>query len=266
MNHAKLSEKLKFDAEVLEASSGTSPVSLLYDMRGYQQAMIGFCVQGDFTTVVVDLVESSATTSTGTSAAGGKAGIVVGGVSTLVSVTGGVRKITVSPTSASTNNEGFALSAGTVGPKTFTLTSSTALLSTASTSWTSTLAYFGSTVGTTANTGVQFAMDSLKVAVEQYFPGIFALSTPTTGSLGIALPHPDYAGIGFSSTYATMPIVINQAVGGFNIDADQLTSTANKRYIGIKVATAVTAVDVGVSVIRASARYGPTVFGGKLSS
>jgi hypothetical protein len=266
MNHAKLSEKLKFDAEVLEASSGTAPTSLLYDMRGYQQAMIGFCVQGDFTTVVVDLVESSVPSVAGTSAAGSKAGIVIGGVSTLVAVTGGVRKITVSPTSASTNNEGFTLTAGTVGPKTFTLTSSTALATTASTSLTSTLAYWGSTVGSSANTGIQLAIDSLKLAVEHQFPGIFALSTPTTGSLGIALPHQDYAGIGFSSTYATMPIVINQAVGGFNIDADQLNSTANKRYIGIKVATAVTAVDVGVSVIRASARYGPVTFGGKLSS
>jgi hypothetical protein len=266
MNHAKLTEKLKFDAEVLEASSGTAPTSLLYDMSGYQQAMIGFCVQGDFTTVVVDLVESSVPSVAGTSAAGSKAGIVIGGVSTLVAVTGGVRKITVSPTSASTNNEGFTLTAGTVGPKTFTLTSSTALATTASTSLTSTLAYWGSTVGSSANTGIQLAIDSLKLAVEHQFPGIFALSTPTTGSLGIALPHQDYAGIGFSSTYATMPIVINQAVGGFNIDADQLNSTANKRYIGIKVATAVTAVDVGVSVIRASARYGPTVFGGKLSS
>jgi hypothetical protein len=83
--------------------------------------------------------------------------------------------------------------------------------------------------------------------------------------LGITLADDGVNGLYFNSTSGFYSAAINQAVGGFNIDADQLTSTANKRYVAIKVATAVTACDVGVNVVRASGRYAP-VFGGKLSS
>lgn len=265
MNHGKLSEKLKFDAEVLDISSASGATSILYDMRGYQQAFVSFAINGDFTTVVVDLMESSAATAAGTSAAGGKAGIVVGGVSTLISSTGGVREFTLTMTSATA--ESFYLTAGTVGPKMFTYGTSTALNTTASTAWTSTLAYFGSTVGTTVNTGIQLSIDNLKTAIDHQFGvGVFNYTSGTTASLGILLADQDKTGVGFQSTNAFYSAAINQAVGGFNIDADQLTSTANKRYVAIKVATAVTACDVGVSVCRSGSRFGSPVFVGKLSS
>ena len=58
-----------------------------------------------------------------------------------------------------------------------------------------------------------------------------------------------------------MSALVNQAVGCFDIRADQLTSTANKRFISAKVSTASTACRAAVTVIRSGGRYLPPADG-----
>jgi hypothetical protein len=65
---------------------------------------------------------------------------------------------------------------------------------------------------------------------------------------------------------AVMSAVVNNAVGAFDIKADQLTSTASKRYLGVKVSTAATSCRAAITVIRTGGRYMPPAFKGKLSS
>jgi hypothetical protein len=56
------------------------------------------------------------------------------------------------------------------------------------------------------------------------------------------------------------------AAVGFDIRADQLTSTLNKRFVGVSLSTAAQAVGVGITVVRTNGRYMPGGFVGKLSS
>ena len=268
IDNAKISEKLKINSEVLGVSSGAGTTSQNYDMAQYDKGFVSFCLQGDFTTVVVDLMQSSASTVAGTSAAAGKTGIVVGGVSTLINSTDGVTQFTFTMSSATGSGaaSGFSLTAGTVGPKLFAYDTSTALDSTASTAWTSTLAYFGSTLGSTVNTGIQLSIDNLKTAIDHQFPGVFTMASGTTANLQLTLRDQSAGSIGFGTTNAFYAATVNQAVGAFDFAAEDLTSTLGKRYVSIKVATAVTSVDVGVTMVRSGARYSPVASFGKLSS
>ena len=150
-NNAMITEKVNIDAEHLAISSAAGSTSLNYDMQDYRRAAIVCNVVADtsatgFSTVTLDLMESSAATVAGTSAAGGSAGIVIGGAGTLVqSSVSGARKMTLTMTSA-TSLQYFTLNLGTVQRK-FQYSTSTAL--DADTANVSTLSYYGSTVGST---------------------------------------------------------------------------------------------------------------------
>jgi hypothetical protein len=72
--------------------------------------------------------------------------------------------------------------------------------------------------------------------------------------------------LGMSDTADMMAASVQQAVGAFDISVDQMASTANKRYIGVKVSTLSTAAQAAVTVIRAGGSYLPPTFSGKLSS
>jgi hypothetical protein len=156
---------------------------------------------------------------------------------------------------------------GNSGNKTFTYTSSTSLLN--SSAWTSTNFYYGSTVGSSANTGGQFACDSLKLALASTkgFGNIFAFSTPATNTLQITLLDAATGGIGFGNTNssAVPTVTIQQAVGAFDIQAEDLNSTANKRWVSLKCGTNATAAKVSMTVIR-EAKNSPPDFAGYLSS
>lgn len=262
-NNAMISEKFPPVIEVLQITSAAGATSLNRDMRGAGQAIIAACIQGNFSTVAIDLMESSAASVAGSSAAGGKAGMVLGGASTLIPVTGGVQKMTLTMSSA-TSNEYFNFSADGKTKK-FINTTSTALLN--SSAWVSTALYFGSTVGSTVATGIQFSIDSLKTAMVNslaFGPNVLSFSTGTTATLTIQAQG-EIGNLGISAT-AVMSAEVNQAVGAFNIAAEQLASTANKRFIAVKVSTASTSCNVGVTVIRTGGHYLPPKFSGKLST
>lgn len=266
--NSKISERFKVNSEVLAPTSAAGATSLNYDMQDAFKAHL--CVSVHATNagpVVVDLMESSAATVAGTSAAGGKTGLSLGGVSTAITNAGGVRAIKITH-SADTTSEAMRLAIGTGGFKTITYTSSTALLN--STAWASTNFYYGSTVASSANTGGQFAMDSLKTALVSTigFGNIFEFSTPATNVLTVKLLDSATGNIVFSNTNSSVvpTVEVNQAVGGFDINAEDLTSTLSKRYVGIKVSSVTTGVGrCGVSVIRYSKNNVP-IYGGVLSS
>lgn len=257
---SKLSETLKLDAEVLAITSAAGSTSRNYDMQGFDKALVAVAVEGSYIGgVTIDLMESSAATVAGTSACGSKAGIVVGGTAaTNIAAGSGVRDLTLTFSSASTDTNFFTLSVGTVTKK-FTYTTSTAAWATGSTLQYATNINFGSTVGSTVNTGIALSIDSLKTGLEStlgFSTGVLSLSTPTTDSIRIALADAAVGDIGLSAS-AVMTALVNQAVGCFDIRADQLTSTANKRFISAKVSTASTACRAAVTVIRGGGRYLP---------
>lgn len=264
-NNAMINEKMVQNVEVMNITSAAGTTSHGYDMQGYDQALLTAGIRGNFTTVTVDLMESSAATVAGTSAAGSKAGMVLGGASTLISATtGGVRELTLTFTTATTANDTIRITGDGVA-KTFTNINTTANLN--ATAWTSTNLYFGSTVGSSANTGLSLRLDSLKTAINStigFGTGIVC-STASTAAITLAAANIEGA-LGFNTTFAVPTAAVNEAVGAFNIQADQLDSTAAKRFVSIKVSTAATACNVAFSAIRTGGSYNPPSFAGRLST
>jgi len=253
----KIVEYNKIDLEVLGISSAAGATSQAYDMREYPQAAVIVNVEGSYAPgVTIDLMESSAATAVGSSAAASKAGIVIGGTAaTNIAAGSGVRKMTLTMGTASTADEYFTLAAGTVTKK-FTYTTSTAAWASGSTLQTATNLYFGTTVGSTVNAGIQGSLDSLKTAIESTlgFGGAVICSTPTTDAIGLEVADSAAGALGLTAT-AVMSALVNQAVGAFDIKADALTT--GKRYIAAKVSTASSACRAAVTVIRGGGRYLP---------
>jgi len=269
-NNAMITEKINIDAEQLSITSAAGATSINYDMQDYRRAAIVANVVADssvvgFTTVTLDLMESSAATVAGTSAAGGSAGITIGGPATLIPVTGGARKIQLEMTSVTSG--AVTISLGTVVKK-FTFSTSTAEV--ISSAQASTNLYFGSTLDSTAAGGAQAAFDSLATCINSTlaFGGDILCSTNSTSAIHLQVADSAKGrSLGFQSTDSNMLSgSVEQAVGGFNIASDELTSTLNKRYIAMKVSTASTAATVGVSVIRTGGRFNPPTFSGKLGT
>jgi len=252
----KIVEYNKIDCEVLGISSAAGATSQAYDLREYPQAAVIVNVEGSYAPgVTIDLMESSAATAAGSSAAASKAGIVIGGTAATYITGGGVRKMTLTMGTASTADEYFTLTAGTVTKK-FTYTTSTAAWAAGSTLQTATNQYFGSTVGSTVNAGIQGSLDSLKTAIESTlgFAGTLLCSTPTTGTLTVEVADSAAGALGLTAT-AVMTALVNQAVGCFDLKADALST--GKRYIAAKVSTASTACRAAVTLIRGGGRYMP---------
>jgi len=264
--NAKISERIKVDVEQLALTTGAQG-SIAYDMQNYDRALFMASV---FSTLgvssqVVDLWETSAATVTGTTAAGGKAGIEIGStVSTAVPVTRGCRELLVTP---ATVTGSFVLSYGTV---TKTFTHSTVAANLLSSAWTSTLLYFGSTIDSTSEGSLQGHCATIKAAVESTrgFANILTCSTPSTGQVVIKCASNDAnANLGFSSTAATaiagLPL---RCVVGFELQAEELTSTANKRYLGVTFGAHANASQMSVVVVREGGRFKPEPFSGLMSS
>lgn len=265
VNNCKITEKIAVNVENLPLTSAAGATSVNYDMQNFDRAAIAVCVRGTYSSVVIDLMESSGATVGGSSAAASKAGIVLGGNATNIPSTGGVRQILLTH-DAGTTSETVYFGIGSGGLKAFTYTSSTALLN--SSAWTSTAFYYGSTVASSANTGSQLAMDALKTALVSTigFGPIFDFSTPATNTLGIRLHDSATGNLKVNTTVAIPTWVVNQAVGAFEIEDANLNSTANKRYIGLKCGTVSTGVGAcAISVMRTGG-YGPAAFGGHMSS
>ncbi len=250
----KISEFFKVDSQVLSVTSAVGATSIPFDMQNFDSALLLVSFAGDGA-AVIDLMQSTAATAAGSSAAGGKVGISIGSsVSTAFGATVGVKAMTLTFTSASTTDQYVTLSAGTVSRK-LTYTTSTANLNSSAWNSTGTL-YFGSTLGSTVNTGISLTLESLKTALDHVkgFGGVFAYSTPSTDSIKITALDSAPGGLGLTAT-AIFTNVINQSMGAFDINADQLTS--GNRYLAIKVSTATTGVSVTITAISGGGRYLP---------
>ncbi len=270
--NVRVTDKIKIDAEHLAISSAAGATSLNYDMQNYHRAAAVVNISADgsansFSTATIDLMESSGSTVAGTSAAGGSAGIVVGGAGTLVqSSVSGVRKMTLTFGTAASTGMQFTINLGTVS-KTFEYTQATANFN--ATAQSATLSYYGATAASSANTGSQLAMGLLSSNVNSTlaFGGDLICSTRTTASLTLQVADSaDGRSLGFQDSTGAMTASIHQAVGGFNIGADELTSTLNKRYVGVKVSSAATACGADVSIVRTGGRYNPPTFSGRLGT
>jgi len=264
-NNGRVSDHMKINSEVITVTSAAGSTSNAYDMGVCGQALFNICANGNFSTLTLDLMEATAATAAGSSAAGGSAGIVIGGPSTAIPITGGVRAMTLTLGTVTTAASTFSLMVGGV-TKQFTYTTSTALNKSSAQS--STNLYFGSTVGSTVDTGLQLSLDALSTAITSTlgFGGIVTVSTPTTVTLKIALNDGATGNLGLAST-ATGIIAgeVNEAVGAFNIANDEL-STGGNRYVKVKGSTASTSVKCGVTVIRTGMRLSGSTYPGKLST
>lgn len=269
--HGRIHEMLRVDAEALPTSSAAGSTSGMYDMSGYDQAFISVALGlrnasiGTISTVILDLMETSAVSAAPTSAAGGATGIEIGSAgNTAHAAAAGIRSIVFKTGTGSTTGETFRFGLGT-DIVTFAWTSITSLTS-VSTAWNSTMCYFGagSAVEGSAATGPQLAMDSIQRALKSTAiciggPNVFSLTTPSTDSMVIRTNNSNKGNIMFANTAATQSIVAcpMEIVGGFSIRADKLTSTANKRFIGIKMTSSNQVAGAAVTVIRAGGRYMP---------
>jgi hypothetical protein len=266
--NAKISEKIKVDVEQM-ALTTVSQGSIAYDMQGYDRALFVASVFSSLgvSSQVVDLWETSAATVTGTTAAGGKAGVEIGStVSTSIPVTRGCRELLVTLGTACTDLNPLTISYGTVN-RTFVYTTSTALQ--LSSAWTTAALYFGSTVGSTVDTGLKLSAESLKAAIESTrgFGGVLQCSTPSTVQLVVKVASDATANLGFASTASGIAAGLAQrCVVGFDIAAEDLTSTAGKRYLGVNFAAGANAGQKSIVVLRSGARQGPPVFSGLMSS
>ena len=288
----KLSELLKVDFEAMTASTvaGTSTnVTGLYDMTNYERALLsvnfGLKAVAAITTmgsVVVDLVESSAASVAGTSACGGKVGIEIGStINTAISATCGCFGMILQCASAlsatgATSADTFRFGLGT-DIVTFTFSSMASMIEMGATNTNikSTVAYFGSgsVVGTTEALGMVALCDNLRNTLKSPQvciggPNVFSFTTPSSYQLGVQVINSTKGNIFYSNTMSTTRFLgeQRQIAASFDIRSDQMASTLNKRFIGLKWTTAAQAVPVGFNIIRASGRYMPDGFKGKLSS
>jgi hypothetical protein len=265
--NAKISETIKVDVEQL-ALTTVAAVSQAYDMQNYDKALVIASVFSSLgvSSQVIDLWQTSAVAVTGTTAAGSKAGMDIGTtLTTSIPVTRGCREMLITLTTATTALDALTLSLGTVS-RTFSYTTSTA--SHNSTAWTTSLIYYGSTVGSSEVNGMKPSVESLKAAIEstKAFGSLLECSTPSTVQLVVKLASNTTANLGFSSTYGNVGALAQRCVAGFDIAAEDLTSTLGKRYVGVNFSAAANAGQKSVIVIREGGRHNPQTFSGLLSS
>lgn len=273
MKNSKLiSEAAKVSAQVITVTSAAGATSTPVDMQSYRRALLVAAVDATaaaLANITFDLMESTAATAAGSSAAGSKVGIVVGSsVNTSIPVTRGVQSMLLTAGTGATGATGDAITIA-IGSKsrTFAFSTSTALHN--SSAWSTSKLYFGSTVGSTVDTGMQLAMGMLGSAVRSTlaFGPTLVVSTPATNTVQLTNNGDLHGSLGFGATGSTAFVTVQPlaGVGAFDIDASEL-STGGKRYLSLKASTAVTSVKVGVCVIRTGARSAPAVFNGNLST
>lgn len=264
-NNGMVSDHMKINSEVLTITSAAGSTSGAYDMSVCGNALFNVCANGTFSTITLDLMQGTAATAAGSSAAGGSVGIVIGGPSTLIPVTGGARKLTLTLGTAATASSTWSLSVGGV-TKQFQYTTSTA--SNLSSAQSSTNLYYGCTVGSTVDTGIQLSADALATAITSTlgFGSVLNVSSGTTATLVITMNDSATGSLGLASTDGNVvSAVVNEAVGAFNIGNDEL-STGGNRYVKVKASTASTSVKLGVTVIRTGMRLSGSTYPGKLST
>jgi hypothetical protein len=273
-NNKLISEALDLQTEVVTITSAAGATSKQYDLQNHHNAYLSANIVGDGakTPVVIDCMESSVSTAGGSSALGSKSAITVGtSVATALPESRGVKSMTLihgtDATGATSNPMRIGIGSDI---RTFAQTTSTALLN--SSAWSATYAWFGSTVASTVNTGETLRIDSLTTVLQStlmFGDKILKASTPTTDSVQLTLNGHATGNFFFSATGSSKAVAIDswdEAVGGFNVAADELDSTANKRYVSLKISTGATSLSVGVNVVRGPGRYGQNGFVGNVST
>ncbi len=266
----KISEGFKVDIEVVPCTSTLGATSQPYSMKDYDRALIVASLAGSYTTARVDLMQTTAATFAMTSAAAGTTGREIGGVSTNIPAAGGVRAFIMTMGSATGTTDAcqFTFGLGTVIKK-FVYTTATAQhVTTNSSAQTSTKIYFGSTIGSTVDTGLTAVVDNFIAHMSNSSYGFGAKirvrSTPTTASVQLAIADVDDGPFAFNTTNAFYTANITQALTAFDVRASELSS-ANS-HLGIKMSTGTTANHAAFTVIRGSGRFKPPVFTGKMST
>lgn len=283
----RIIESLKIDTESLVGSTvAGSSVSKLYSMEHYDDAMLVFSMGlaspgasiATASSVVVSLVESSAATSAGTTLIGGKATIAIGSsVNTAITTAAGCQGIilqsgSAASATAATTGDSFQFGLGT-NVVTFTFSSEATMTSPTAGNMAATVAYFGSSIAaSTANTGGTALIDSIRTALQSTIlccggPNVYRFTTPDTASLRIDVANATEP-IVYNNTMATTRMIGQCAAAAVAIPvrSDQLTSTANKKLIGLRWTTLAQALGVNVTCIRSKGRYIPSGFVGRLSS
>jgi hypothetical protein len=286
--HGRFVEQLRVDTESeVGATVAGSSASRLYDMTNYDQAMFVFsmglgttnaCI-ATCSSVVVDLVESSAASVAGTTLIGGKATIAIGtSLTTSIPLTAGCQAMilmsgSAASDTAATTGDSFRFGTGT-NVVTFTFSSEASMINPTAANQTSTQAYFGSgsAVNATAAGGGTLLVDSIIANLKSDVlccggPNVFKFSTGGTHTIRIEAVNSD-APIFYNNTMATTRLVGWCAAAAVTIPvrADQLTATANKKLVGLRWTTLAQAIGVNVTCIRGPGRYQPSGFVGRQSS
>jgi len=242
---ARISERVKIDADLLEVTSAQTDQTVMLDYSGVTNGAFVvniFSTAGLSSGVTVDLMASSAIDSAGSSVASLRVGPAA---SSAISASDGVRSVKLTMSSATTTGNSFRFGLGS-NYRTFSYTTSTALL--ASNAWT-TVVYYGSTVGSTVDTGLQLTADSLKAALQstRNFGSVLNLTTDTTASLVAELRDNVPGGLSFGTTVSDVPAcAVLRAVGIFDVDE----ADVDARYIGLRCSTASTVVKMSVVGLR----------------
>jgi len=268
--NAKISELFKIDSEVIPCTSSLGATSQPYSMKEYDRVFIAANLAGSFTTARVDLMQSTAATFAMTSAAAGTTGREIGGVATNIDASGGVRAmiLTFASATGTTDAVKFQLGLGT-NVKTFCYTTSSAYQTIGKSSMmTSTKLFFGSSIGSTVNTGLTAMVDNfigwLGNTTFGFGAKIRVRSTPTTDSVQLTVADEDDGPIMFNTTNDFYTVNITQAAAGFDVRANDLSS--GNAWVGVKVSTATTGNHAAITVIRGSGRYAPPTFAGKMTT
>ena len=278
----KISEHCKINLETHLSSTTAGTTSGLYEMHDYDRAFIGVNIGikgtiATISTIWVDLMESSHVTAAPTSACGGKVGIQIGTLdNTLITATAGVKSLIMKMgdnggTTCTTTGDKFTIGLGT---DVATLSWSTLTANLAATAWSATAAYFGAQgVNATANTGQNLTLDSIRTALQSTRlrfggPEVFKFTTLDTHVMLIETINSRCGAFNFNNTCSTKTVVARPAniAAGFEIRSDQLTSTLNKKYIGMKLSSSNQHATIGFTIIRSGGRYMPPGFLGKMST
>jgi len=280
-------EKIKIDSECqLLATAAGSSVSKLYDMRDYDEAMFYVSAGSTGTTISthhsvdISLVESTAATAAGTTLIGGKATIcILTSLTTSIPVAAGCNMMVFQSGSAAsdtgaTTGDSFRFGLGT-NIMTFNFSSVGTAIAPSGATNSATLGHFGSgsAVNVTANTGGTALIDNLRTALESTKftcggPNVFRFSTPDTSTLKIQVQNSELGPIFYASGVAETRFraFAQGAAGIIPVRADELTSSANKRFIGVQWSTTNQPIPMSVTCIRTKGRYMPTVQVGRVST
>jgi hypothetical protein len=176
---------------------------------------------------------------------------------------------------AATTGDPFRIGLGT-NVITLTYTSIVTAIDPASTLNTATSGRFGCTltgVASTADTGGTALIDSIRTALSstKYVcggPNMFRFTTPDTGTLKIDAANSEKGPIFYSSTViATRFHAHLQGMAAqIPVRAEQLTSTAGKKFIGMRWGTCAQIFPMAVVCIRSKGRYMPSTFCGITST